>query len=208
MIKIEVWSDINCPFCYIGKRHLEAALKDFSQTEVSVEWKSFELDPAANPPKGVSQEELLAKKYGKDVSWARHMNNNLTDMARKAGLDFHMDQVVPANSFQAHRLIHLAKVHDLQDKMKERLLKARFVEGQDIGNIDTLRKLGADVGLKQDEMNVLFETENFTEEVRQDEKLAHEIGVQGVPFFVFNQKYAVSGAQPVEVFKEVLEKSI
>lgn len=208
MITVEVWSDINCPFCYIGKRHLEAALNEFKKTDVKVEWKSFELDPSANPPKGASQEELLAKKYGKDLAWAKQMNNNLTDMARLAGLDFKMDQVIPANSFHAHRLIHLAKAHDLQDQMKERLLKARFSEGLDIGNTDVLRKLGIEIGLQEIDIKNLFETDKFTEEVRHDENLAREIGIQGVPFFVFNQKYAVSGAQPVEVFKDVFNKCI
>jgi predicted DsbA family dithiol-disulfide isomerase len=202
MINIEVWSDINCPFCYIGKRHLEAALKKFSAT-VSVEWKSFELDPMANPPKGVSQSELLAKKYGKDLAWANEMNKNMTKMAADAGLDFKMNQLVPANSFQAHRLIHLAKANGKQDEMKERLLRARFTEGLDIGNIDVLKSLAKELKL---DASAFFETEQFTDEVRADETLAQELGISGVPFFVFNKKIALSGAQPVDVFLEVLEK--
>lgn len=207
MIKIDVWSDVNCPFCYIGKRHLEAALKTFSgRDDVVVEWKSFELDPMSNPPKGSDHLELLAKKYGRDVAWAREMNNNLTDMARQSGLDFHMDKLVPANSFNAHRLIHLAKQNHLQDQMKERLLKAKFVEGKDVGDIETLKLLGVEVGLDQNDVNDLFTSEHFVTDVRKDEERAMELGIRGVPFFVFNYKYGVSGAQPVEAFTELLEK--
>lgn len=202
MVKIEIWSDINCPFCYIGKRHLEAALETFSE-KVEIEWKSFELDPTANPPKGADQTELLAKKYGRTVEWAKEMNNNITDMARQSGLDFHMDKLVPANSFHAHRLIHLAKVQGKQDQMKERLLKARFTEGLDIGDKAILLKLAQDVGLS-DASDVLNGT-LFENEVRADENMAREFGISGVPFFVFNRKFALSGAQPIEAFKEVLK---
>jgi predicted DsbA family dithiol-disulfide isomerase len=201
MIKVEVWSDINCPFCYIGKRHLEEAIAAFTKDTVSVEWKSFELDPNSNPPKGVPMDELLAKKYGKDIKWAREMATNITAMARDAGLDFKMDKVIPANSFHAHRLIHLAKQHGKQDVMKERLLKARFTEGLDIGDTNILKNIAQEFGL-------LFEIDNsFTQEVRRDEEQASELQIRGVPFFVFNQKFALSGAQPSDVFGEVLEKA-
>ncbi|WPU66862.1 DsbA family oxidoreductase [Peredibacter starrii] len=207
MIQIEVWSDINCPFCYIGKRHLEAALEKFSDKgDVVVEWKSFELDPMANPPKGANHHELLAKKYNKDVAWAKEMDKNLTDMARKSGLDFHMEKQVPANSFNAHRLIHLAKQNHLQDQMKERLLKAKFTEGKDIGDTEVLKLLGIELGLDQKELDELFSGNRFVTDVREDEEIATELGIRGVPFFVFNKKYGVSGAQPVEVFSEILDK--
>ncbi|WP_408095840.1 DsbA family oxidoreductase [Peredibacter sp. HCB2-198] len=207
MIKIEVWSDINCPFCYIGKRHLEAALEKFSdKDDVEVEWKSFELDPMANPQKGANHHELLAKKYGKDVAWAKEMDKNLTDMAKKAGLDFHMEKQVPANSFNAHRLIHLAKQNHLQGQMKERLLRAKFSEGKDIGDIEVLKLLGIELGLDQKELDELYSGNRFVTDVREDEEVATELGIRGVPFFVFNKKYGVSGAQPVEVFTELLDK--
>ncbi len=208
MVKIEIWSDINCPFCYIGKRHLEAALEKFPKQQFDIEWKSFELDPSADPPKGVSQAELLAKKYGRDLAWAKEMNNNMTDMARMAGLTFRMDQVVPANSFNAHRLIHLAKSHGKQDLMKEKLLKARFTDGLDIGNQEVLIKVGKEAGLDSTEIQKLFSGEEFSKAVRQDEKVAGELGISGVPFFVINKKIALSGAQPVNVFTEVIEKAI
>lgn len=206
MIKIDIWSDINCPFCYIGKRHLEKALQQFSDDDVKIEWRSFELDPLANPPKGSDHLTLLAKKYGKTREWALEMNQNLTNMARESGLDFHMDQLVPANSFNAHRLIHLAKSSHSQDAMKERLLRAKFTEGKDIGDPETLKLLAIEVGLDQTEVNDLFTNERFVHEVREDEDMAVELGIRGVPFFVFNNKLGLSGAQPVDVFSEVLAK--
>lgn len=204
-MKIEIWSDINCPFCYIGKRHLEKALQAFSG-KVEIEWKSFELDPVSHPPKGSDQMELLARKYGKDRAWAVKMNENMTAMAREAGLDFHMDKIIPANSFNAHRLIHLAKKHHKQDQMKERLLAAKFVEGMDIDEPAVLTQLAQELALPIQEVAHLFESDDFAKDVRADEEMARTLGISGVPFFVFDQKVALSGAQPVEVFLEVLNE--
>lgn len=204
MIQIKIWSDINCPFCYIGKRHLEAALGKFKDDEVEIEWKSFELDPSANPPKGANAEELLARKYGRDIQWAKEMNANMTAMALKAGLHFNMDKLVPANSFNAHRIIHLAKKSGKQDEMKEALLSAKFVEGKDISDVETLVSVAASVGVAESDARRVLMGQEFASEVRQDENEARELQISGVPFFVFNQKYAVSGAQPPEAFLEVL----
>lgn len=204
--KIEIWSDINCPFCYIGKRHLEAALKSFTQDEFQIEWKSFELDPAANPPKGADNAELLANKYGRDRNWAIEMNQNITQMAAQAGLAFQMDKVVPANSFQAHRLIHLAKKFKVQDAMKEKLLSAKFVEGKDINDQSELADLAQQVGLSSVEVQKLWTSDEYSQDVRKDEAEAGRLGINGVPFFVFNREVALSGAQPVDVFKDVLQK--
>ncbi len=198
-MKIEIWSDINCPFCYIGKRHLEKALQSFSG-KVEIEWKSFELDPVSHPPKGSDQMDLLARKYGKDRAWAVKMSENMTAMAREAGLEFHMDKIVPANSFNAHRLIHLAKKHHKQDEMKERLLAAKFVEGMDIDEPEVLTQLAQELALPD------LGSEDFAKDVRADEEMAESLGISGVPFFVFDQKVALSGAQPVEVFLEVLNE--
>ena len=206
MIHIEVWSDINCPFCYIGKRHLEKAVKEFS-SEVEVVWKSFELDPVSKPSKNVSHQELLAQKYGKDLAWAQQMDRNLTQMASKAGLDFHMEKVIPANSLNAHRLIHLAKEHGKQNEMKERLLSAKFVEGLDIDDLLILKKLGTELDLSEEEVIEVLESNKFEKEVREDERRAHELGISGVPFFVINQQYGLSGAQPVETFLEVFKEA-
>ena len=207
MIKVEIWSDINCPFCYIGKRHFEAALEKFpKKDQVQVEWKSFELDPNANPPKGADNFDLLAKKYGRDRKWAVEMNNNLTQMAAKTGLEFDMEHAIPANSFNAHRLIHLAKTQNLQDQMKERLLSAKFVEGRDINDPVVLKAESVKVGLEEEKVNRLFDSEDFAKDVRADEDKAAQLGISGVPFFVFNEKYALSGAQPVEAFTELLSQ--
>lgn len=205
MLKIEIWSDINCPFCYIGKRHLEEALSRF-QLPVEIEWRSFELDPLSIPPKGADQTDLLAQKYGKDRSWALQMNANMTKMASQVGLEFHMDIVVPANSFNAHRLIHLAKSHHMQDAMKERLLSAKFKEGKDIDDKSSLQQLALEVGLPIKEVVMVLDGEKYSEDVRADEEMAGALGIRGVPFFVFNKKVALSGAQPVKVFEEVLEQ--
>jgi predicted DsbA family dithiol-disulfide isomerase len=205
MINIEIWSDINCPFCFIGKRHLEKAIAAFKQP-VAIEWKSFELDPYGHPPKGSDQTDLLAQKYGRDRAWAVQMNANMTEMAKKTGLDFHMETVVPANSFNAHRIIHLAKKYCLQDAMKERLLLAKFKEGKDINDHQTLLTFAQEVGLSGVEAKEVLDGDNFASEVRADEEMAGALGIRGVPFFVFKKKLALSGAQTVEAFLEVLEK--
>ena len=205
-MKIEIWSDINCPFCYIGKRQLEKALSTYLG-HVEIEWRSFELDPLTHPPKGSDQMELLARKYGKDRAWAVEMSSNLTAMAKKSGLDFQMDKIVPANSFNAHRLIHLAKAHHLQDAMKERLLKAKFVEGKDIADQEVLIECAIEVGLARHDVKSVLESDQFVADVRHDEEQAGALGIRGVPFFLFNKRGALSGAQPVEVFQEVLKQN-
>ncbi|MDD4974705.1 MAG: DsbA family oxidoreductase [Bacteriovorax sp.] len=208
MIKIEVWSDVNCPFCYIGKRHLENALKKFLKNKlvkIEVEWKSFELDPNTNPPKGADNTERLALKYGKDRAWAEQMNQNMTKMARSAGLDFHLDKVIPANSFNAHRLIHLAKLHGLQNQMKEKLLSFKFIEGKDISAPNVLREAAVSIGLDHQEVQTVLESDQFAQDVRHDEEQAGALGIRGVPFFIFNKEHSISGAQPEEVFLAMLE---
>lgn len=208
MIKIEVWSDINCPFCYIGKRHLESALQAFQKSNnIEVVWKSFELDPSSNPPKGADNTDLLAKKYGRDRQWAMQMNEKLTHMAAQAGLHFHLDKVIAANSFNAHRLIHLAKTHGLSEKIKEKLLAAKFVEGEDIGDNETLRKAAISIGLDSLEVTEVLESDLFGEKVRADEEEARALGIKGVPFFLFNKQKAISGAQGPEVFLAALNEA-
>ena len=196
-----------CPFCYIGKRRLENALADFPhRDQVDVQWRSFELDPAADPQPGVNQHERLAVKYGKSVAWAREMSANMTDMAAGEGLHFDFDRLVPANSLRAHRLVHLAARHGRQDAAKERLFKAYLEEGRDVNDPDTLTELGAELQLPAAEVTELLASDEFEPAVRQDEYEAQQIGVRGVPYFVFDDKYAVSGAQPTELFREVLDK--
>ncbi|WP_303310058.1 DsbA family oxidoreductase [Hymenobacter sp. BT730] len=206
-ITVEIWSDILCPFCYIGKRRLETAIARFPQRDlIEVKWRSFELDPEANPEPGVNQYTRLAAKYGNTEAWARQMSANMTQMAAVEGLAFDFDRVVPANSLRAHRLVHLANQHGQQDAAKERLFKAYLEEGLDINDPATLTRLGAELQLPAAEVAHLLESEDFTQEVRHDEYQARQIGVRGVPYFVFDDKYAVSGAQPAELFEEVLQK--
>jgi predicted DsbA family dithiol-disulfide isomerase len=206
MIKIEVWSDINCPYCYIGKRHLELAKEKYKNAdELVIEWKSFELDPVSRPEKGSDQLELLAQKYGRDRKWALEMNEKISNMALATGIHFNMDKVVPANSFHAHRLLHLAKEKGVQNELKERLLNAKFVQGKDIGSQDDLLEIASGLLSEADTKSVL-ESDRFATDVRQDEAEAAHLGINGVPFFVINRQFALSGAQPVEAFQEVFEK--
>ncbi|MEQ8524095.1 DsbA family oxidoreductase [Gracilimonas sp.] len=205
-MKIEVWSDVVCPFCYIGKRHLEKALEQLPDLDVEIIWKSFELDPNAPINSDLDIYDTLAKKYVRDREWAQQMNANMVKMASSAGLDFNMDEVKPTNSFNAHQLIHLAKEHDKQDEMKEALLSAYFIEGKHVGDIDTLVEIASDAGLDRNRAKQVLENNTYSNQVVTDVEEAHRIGVQGVPFFYINEKYGLSGAQPVEVFVEALKK--
>lgn len=201
---IEIWSDVLCPFCFIGKRNLENALREFS-SPVQVVWRSFELNPAAKREDNLIAH--LSTKFGKPREWAEGMAKQVSDRAAEAGLQFNLDKAIPTNSFNAHRLIHLAESRGQQDAMKERLLKAYFVEGLDISDNDTLVSLGSELGLDGGEIKVMLETDRFSEEVRQDENLARDLEISGVPFFVISQRFSISGAQPKELFLEVLEKA-
>ncbi|MBC8085302.1 MAG: DsbA family oxidoreductase [Hymenobacter sp.] len=206
-MQVEIWSDILCPFCYIGKRRLEKALATFGHAaEVTVHWRSFELDPAADPTPGINQYARLAAKYGKSEEWARQMSADMTKTAAAEGLVFDFDRVVPANSLRAHRLVHLAAEHGRQDAAKERLFRAYLEEGLDINDVPTLTRLGAELNLPTPEVDQLLTSDAFEQEVRHDEYQARQLGVRGVPYFVFDNKYAVSGAQPTELFREVLAK--
>lgn len=210
-LHIDLWSDINCPFCYIGKRHLEVALRDLKlEDEVEIEWRSFELNPRENPPKGADPVKLLAEKYGRDEKWARDMNEQVAQMARMVGLDYHLDKMVPANSFNAHRLIQMAKKIDfsMQDRMVERLFVAKFTEGLDLSERSVLLRLGEEAGLHPDEVSEILRTDEFTEEVRRDEREATELRITGVPFFIFNRKISLSGARPIEDFKGAIHKTL
>ena len=206
-MKVEIWSDVVCPFCYIGKRKFENALKDFAhRDEVEVVWHSFELTPDFQPIPGESIHESLAKKKGVSAEEGKAMNDYMTKAAQEVGLHYDFDRTIPANTFLAHQLIHLGAHHGRQDATKERLLAAYYLEGQNVGDLDTLVKLGTEVGLDAVESREALTAGTYAEAVRRDEYHAQQINVRGVPFFVFEDKYAVSGAQPSELFSEVLEK--
>ncbi len=211
---VEIWSDVVCPWCHIGKRRFEAALARFPQRElVEIEWKSFELDPTAASASAGEQvhagdyAERLAAKYGTDVAGGQRMVDTMTGAAAAEGLDFRFDRAVRANTFDAHQVIHLAGLRGVQDAVKERLLLGYFTEGEAVGDRDTLVRLGAEAGLDAQEVRAALADQRYADAVRADEAEAAAIGVSGVPFFVVDRKYAVSGAQPPEVFLQALTRA-
>lgn len=206
-LKIQIWSDIMCPFCYIGKRRLENAIQKFGHQEaIEIEWKSFQLDPNFVADKEDNLVDHLAEKYRKDREWAEESLANMTQNAANSGLEFHFEKAIMANSFKAHRLLHLAKKHELSNELKELLFKAYLTDGEDINNSETLKKLGLQVGLDANAIDEVLNSNAYSEEVQQDMAMAQKIGIQGVPFFVLDNKYAISGAQHEETFVKTLEK--
>lgn len=206
-LKVQIWSDVMCPFCYIGKRRIEGALANFEHKDkVEIEWKSFQLDASFKASADDNIVDHLAVKYGKDKAWAQEMVDNMTQNAKNSGLDFHFEKAILANSHNAHRLLHLAKKYNLGNELKELLLKAYLTEGKDVNNLETLSTLGQEVGLEKTIVEEVLHSDAYSDEVKNDIATAQNIGVQGVPFFVFDNKYAISGAQPEEVFMETLEK--
>jgi predicted DsbA family dithiol-disulfide isomerase len=209
-MKVEVWSDIMCPFCYIGKRNYESALSKFENRDnIEIEWRSFQLDPTIpkNSPVKVNVYKYLADKKGISYEQSTKMHEQVIQMAKNAGLDYRFDKAIVANSFDAHRMIQLAKEKGLGDASEERLFRAYFTEGKDFGDHETLVSLGKEIGLPAEEIKSALVNDVYAEKVEQDIQEAAEIGIQGVPFFVFDRKYAVSGAQPPEHFLQALNQS-
>jgi predicted DsbA family dithiol-disulfide isomerase len=208
-MKVEIWSDIMCPWCYIGKRRFEAAMEQFSDAgSVEIEWHSFQLDPTIQSGHGDNLYTYLSKRKGIPYEQAQQLNNQVTKLASTLGLTYNMEQAVVANSFDAHRLIQLAKTHQLGDAAEERLFRAYFTEGKDFSNPETLVALGKEIGLEEAALKELVGGQAFASEVRRDIEEASALGITGVPFFVFDRKYGVSGAQATETFLEVLNKSV
>jgi predicted DsbA family dithiol-disulfide isomerase len=208
MMKIEIWSDVMCPFCYIGKRRFEDALQQFAHKDsVEIEWKSFQLNPDMVTDPSVNINQYLADAKGWTLDYAQQMNNHVTEMAAEVGLTYHMDNAVVANSFNAHRFTHLAKKHDLGANAEEALFKAYFTDGKNVDDTDTLIELGTSIGLNAEEVKQTLDTDAYADAVKHDIAEAQYLGIKGVPFFVMNSKYGVSGAQAVHVFSQTLEKS-
>jgi predicted DsbA family dithiol-disulfide isomerase len=204
---IEIWSDIICPYCYIGKRRLEEALAKFQhKEEVKIEYRSFELNPDAKVHYDEDNIELLSKKYGTSKEQIKAMNLQLTEQAKEVGLIYHLDKIKATNTLNAHRLIHLAKQFGKENEMVERLFKAYFTEVRHVGETKTLIELATEIGLDQQKVQSMLSSNEYEADVRAQEQDAQQIGVTGVPFYVINRKYAISGAQPSEVFLEVMEK--
>jgi len=204
-VKIEVWSDFGCPFCYIGKRRLERALESFShRDEIELVYRSFELDPGAPKDTESSIHELLAVKYGLSLEQAKESNRNVAQQAQTEGLTYNFDTTIPTNTFDAHRLAHYAGEQGKAKEMTERLFRAYFTDSLHIGDRDTLVRLAEEVGLDGAAVREVLEQNTYADAVREDENEARRLGIRGVPFFVLRGKYAVSGAQPLEIFQGAL----
>ena len=207
-MKVNIWSDIRCPFCYIGKKKFEKALDAFGgKTKVEVVWRSFQLDPHLETNPGINAVDHIAEIKGISKEQAMEMHNHVARVAKETGLDFDFEKAVVANSFNAHRLIQLAKTHGLGNESEEQLFKAHFTEGKNIDDKETLVQTAIAIGLDQKEVEDVLASDAFAKEVMEDESQAHAIGVRGVPFFVFNDKYAVSGAQSPDAFLQALQQS-
>ncbi|WP_437678900.1 DsbA family oxidoreductase [Sorangium sp. So ce131] len=209
-LRVDVWSDIACPWCYVGKRRLEAALARFPHRDsVEVVWRAFELDPSAKRvlDADVSYAERLARKYGAPLAKAEAMIRNMTDVGAADGLSLRFDKVRPGNTFDAHRVLHLAAERGVQGAVKERLLRAYMTEGEAIGEPEVLVRLAGEAGLDPAEVRAALAGDVYTREVRADEAEARALGVTGVPFFVFAGRYGVSGAQPAEPLLRVLQQA-
>lgn len=207
-MQVEIWSDIMCPFCYIGKRKFEAALEKFpNKNEVEIIWKSYQLDPNIKSQSGKDVYTYLAEAKGQTREWSVKMHENVVNMARSVGLEYNFDKAVIANSFDAHRLIQLAKKHGLGDAMEEKLFKAYFTEGKNFADHTTLVNLGVSIGLKPEEISEMLSTQDLAADVTSDIEQGIRLGLRGVPFFVFNRKIGVSGAQDSEIFLKALEEA-
>ena len=207
-MKVDIWSDVRCPFCYVGKRKFELALEQFEHKDkVEIEWHSFELDPDAETKPGLNINDYLAEKKGQTREWAVQMNEHVSRSAAEAGLQFNFDNMVIANSFDAHRLIQLAKTYELGNEMEELLFKAHFIDGKNIDDKAVLTEIGLAAGIENVVVSQMLDTYEFGNEVRADEQIAQQIGISGVPFFIFDQKLAVSGAQPPETFLGAMEQA-
>jgi predicted DsbA family dithiol-disulfide isomerase len=207
-MKIEIWSDVICPWCYIGKRRFEKALAQFAGREqASVVWRSFELDREAPRQHSGTLEDLLAHKYGVSREQAHAMNARVTGLAEAEGLAYRLGQARPGNTFDAHRLIHFAESRGAGDRAMERIMRAYFCEALPVGERAALARLAPDFGMTESEALAMLDGDAWGDAVRADEARAAEFGITGVPFFVFDEKSGVSGAQAVEVFAGALQEA-
>jgi len=206
-MKIEIWSDIACPFCYMGKRKFDLALAQFEGREdVQIEWKSFLLNPELKTDPSRSIFQYLSEIKGFPEGQARQMMTQITDSGSAIGLDYNFDQVFLANTIKAHQLLHEARIQGFQHEMEERLFEAHFVEGKNIDDVNILVNLASEVGMNTTALDVKILSGQFTMDLEADIELAQQFGVRGVPFFVFDRKYAVSGAQETETFLKTMEQ--
>ncbi|AQS74180.1 DsbA family oxidoreductase [Corynebacterium ammoniagenes] len=205
-ITVDVWSDVMCPFCWMGDRHLELALEEFShRDDVKITYHSYQLMPDYPENSPLPSAEAVAKQKGMPVAQFKQMNDGVAQRGAEVGLDYNFDQALTVNSRRAHRLSHFAEQQGVQHELMQNLFKAYFTDGKNVEDREVLADLAAEVGLDRDEALAKMDNEELDHAVQADINQASQIGVQGVPFFVFNNKYAVSGAQPQQVFQQVLE---
>jgi protein disulfide-isomerase len=209
-MKVEIWSDIVCPFCYIGKRNFEMALKSFEYAaDVEIIWKSYQLDPEM-PKKQPSKQnvyEYLAVRKGISTEQSKALHDNVVKMANAAGLNYNFDKTVVASSYDGHRLIQMAKTKNLGDAAEESLFKTYFIDGKDIAEHETLLNLGKEIGLDETAIKAMLESNQFDNEIKRDIHQSVQLGIGGVPYFIIDGRFAVSGAQPVSVFLQTLQKA-
>ncbi len=206
-MQVEIWSDVVCPWCYLGKRYFEQALERFPhRDEVEVIYRSFELDPSAPPGVTAPTVETLAGKYGMGLEQAREAQRQMEQRAAQAGLTFRMEDLRSGNTRDAHRLLQLARARGRQAELAERLHRAYFTDQASIFDHSALAGFAADVGLDRDEALAVLASGEYGEAVEADEEVARSFGVSGVPFFVIDRRYGISGAQPAETITAVLER--
>ncbi len=208
-MKVQIWSDIMCPFCYVGKGNIDQAIAELPfGNEIEIEWKSFQLDPDFKDESGTkTTKEYLMEKKGMSSSQVEQIQNQLTEMGKLAGVKFNHNTTIASNTFLAHQLLHFSKSHHLSNEMEDALFEAHFLNGENIGKLDVLISIATKVGLNGEEVKEALTSEKYAYDVKQDILEGQNIGVSGVPFFVLNDKYAVSGAQPIETFVQALTQT-
>ncbi|WP_159138679.1 DsbA family oxidoreductase [Acinetobacter sp. YH01006] len=207
-MRVDIWSDVVCPFCYIGKKRLEAAAQE-AGIELEVHWHSYQLDPEAPMRQEVSNSERLAQKYGRSVAEVEEMQRNIAEMAKAEGIEFNWEGANSGNTFNAHRIIHLAQSKGLGTDAQEAFFYSYMTQGLAIGERETLEDVAARIGLNPVEVDDLLDSDEFSDFVKFDQEVAQDqLKVTGVPFFVFDQRVALAGAQPKDVFLQVFEKAL
>ena len=208
LMEVHIWSDVRCPFCYIGKRKFEHALAKFPyRDEVKVIWHSFQLDPELTTDPKTNAYDHLAKAKRITREQTIEMHNRVEGIGRAVGIDFRFEKLVVANSFKGHRLIQMAKTLGLADEVEEALFKAHFIEGMNIDDVHTLETIGSRIGIDKTAVTEMLASDEYTAEVKSDEDTARSLGIRGVPFFIFNDTLAVSGAQDPDVFLQALSRA-
>lgn len=207
-MRVDIWSDVVCPFCYIGKKRLENVAAE-AGIDLEIIWHSFELDQNAPAKHDTSNTERLAKKYGRTIEQTQEMERNIAEVAASEGITFNWEQANSGNTFNAHRIIHLAQSKGLGNEAEEAFFHAYMTEGMPIGERETVEDVASRIGLDHTEVEYVLDSEEFADFVRHDEKIAHEqLQVTGVPFFVFDQRLSLSGAQPREVFLQAMQQAL